>query len=183
VPHVFSLNALYELPIGRGKALSTGNNTVDYIVGGWQINGITVLRSGQPYNLSVNGDTANTGSASGYLRPNVVGDWHVSSPTPDAWFNKNAFAAPPAYTFGNVGRYALRSDGLVNFDVSVFRKFPLGREGARGLEFRAEAFNVFNHVTFAPPTANFSNVNFGRVLGIAGGTAPRQLQLGLKIYF
>ena len=64
----FSVNILYELPIGKGKRFSTGNGVADYILGGWQINTITSARSGMPYNISVPGDSANTGNT-GYLRP------------------------------------------------------------------------------------------------------------------
>ena len=129
--------------------------------GGWQLNGIAVLRSGQPYNLTVAGDLANTGN-SNYLRPNVVGDWHVDTPTRTAWFNKAAFAAPGAYTFGNMGRNRLRSDWARMCDLSVFRQFPLWGEKSK-LEFRTEAFNVFNKQIYAAPTNAYTSSTFGQV--------------------
>ena len=51
--------------------------------------------------------------------------------------------------------YRLRADGLANFDMSVFRQFPF-KEGKR-LEFRAEAFNTFNHVTYGAPVGNLAS--------------------------
>lgn len=83
-------------------------------------------------------------------------------------------------TFGNMGRSLLRSDGRINWDLSVFQAFPFFREGMRA-EFRAEAFNAFNQTAYGVPTANLNNSNFGRVTGQAN--SPRQLQLGIKILF
>jgi outer membrane receptor protein involved in Fe transport len=183
--HILTASWVYELPIGRGKQLTTGSRAADYILGNWQLNGIASLHSGQPYDVGIAGDIANTGNFNCcnnyYERLNVVGDPRLSNPTPEAWFNTNAFAAPARYTFGNLGRNALRSDGVVNFDLSVFRQFPLNE--AAHLEFRAEAFNAFNHPDFGIPGRELSSPNFGRVLTLATGTAPRQLQLGMKLVF
>jgi hypothetical protein len=179
--HVMSINSVYELPIGKDKRFSTGNTAADYILGNWQLNAITLFRSGLPYNLNINGDIANTGNASGYMRLNLAGNPKESNPTRNRWFNTDAFATPAPFTFGNIGRYLLRSDGIVNFDLSVFRAFPLPWGQNRRLEFRAEAFNAFNQVDYGVPVANRSSGNFGRVLGEA--SRPRQLQLGLKLLF
>ena len=151
---------------------------MDLIAGGWQFNGIARFHSGAPYNLSVNGDTANTGNASGYMRPNVVGDHRLETRDPELWFRKEAFAAPPIFTFGNLGRYVMRSDWNRNFDLSMFRQFPIGER--RHVEFRAEAFHVFNTPIFGAPTSNLNSPNFGRVLGASG---VRQLQLSLRIEY
>ena len=129
--------------------------------------------------MTVNGDIANTSNASGYERPNLVGDPSVQSQTPEHWFNTAAFAAPAQYTFGNLGRYPLRSDWFKNLDFSIFRQFRL-RERVR-LEFRAEAFNVTNTATFAAPVSNLSSATFGRVTSLA--STPRQLQFSLKVLF
>jgi outer membrane receptor protein involved in Fe transport len=176
---VLTVNWVYSLPIGKGKALQTGNSVADYILGNWQLNGIALLRSGQPYSLFVNGDIANTGNVSPYIRPNVVGDHKLENPTPEQWFNRAAFAAPAPFTFGNLGRHRLRSDWLRNFDLSVFRQFPITE--SKSVEFRAESFNTFNTPTYGIPTNNLSSPTFGRVLSTAN--TPRQLQLGLKLIF
>ena len=79
--HVLSVNAVYELPIGRGKRFSTGNHVVDSVVGNWQINGILLIRSGQPYTMVYSRDQANTGN-SGRIRKGEFGwgseFWNVS---------------------------------------------------------------------------------------------------------
>jgi hypothetical protein len=179
LPHILSVNLVYELPIGKGKLLRTGSSVADYILGNWQVNAIGTFRSGTPYNLVVSGDIANTGNAGNYERPNLIGDPQIDNPTPAKWFNTAAFQAPAPFTFGNFGRNVLRSEWLRNVDFSMFRAFPI-REGLR-VEFRAEAFNGFNTPIYAAPTANLSSPNFGRVLSTANN--PRQLQLGAKIIF
>ncbi len=174
----FSVNILYELPIGKGKRFSTGNGVADYILGGWQINTITSARSGVPYNLSVPGDSANTGNT-GYLRPNLIGDPDLDNPTRQKYFNTAAFAAPGAFSFGNFGRYVLRSSPVWNIDLSIFRQFPFGER--RSIEFRAESFNLPNTAIMNSPTGNITDANFGKVTSTIN--TERSLQLGLKIIF
>ena len=177
--HYLSVNIVYELPFGKGKPFSTGNRFVDYILGGWQANTITSVRSGLPYNLNVDGDSANTGNT-GYLRPNLVGDPNLSNPTAQEWFNTAAFAAPAAYTFGNLGRYRLRSTPVWNIDASVFRSFPFLE--SRSVEFRAESFNLPNTAILGTPATNLSNSDtFGHITSTAN--SERTLQFGLKIIF
>jgi len=180
IPQMLNVNWVYELPFGSGKTWQTGNAAADYIIGNWQINGIATFRSGQAYTVNINGDIANTGNKNGYMRPNLVSDPKLDNPTPQRWFNTSAFTVPETFTFGSAGRNIMRADGRANFDLSVFRVFPLPfREGMR-LEFRAEAFNAFNSTKFSAPVSNMSNSNFGKVLGASG---ERQIQLGLKLMF
>lgn len=174
--HILNASATYELPFTKSSS-----RAVRIIAGGWQLNTIATLHSGQPFTVNMNGDIANTGNQNGYMRPNVVGDPRLDNPSVSRWFNTSAFAAPAAFTFGNAGRNVLRGDGAVNFDLSLFRSFPLPlREGSR-LQFRAEAFNIFNHVRYANPVSNLSAANFGSVLSTA--SRERQLQLGVKVEF
>ena len=178
LPHVFSLNFVYEFPFGRGKRFSTGSRPVDYVISNWQVNAISTARSGQPYGILITGDIANTGNAN-YERPNLVGDPNLPTPTRQQWFNRLAFVVPAAYTFGNLGRNVLRTDGLLNVDCSIFRQFPI-MEGRR-IEFRAEAFNLTNSVVYGTPSNNMTSSTFGQVLSLAN--SPRKLQLGLKVIF
>ncbi len=178
VPHNLVVSWVYELPIGRGKQLSTGSRVLDYAIGGWQFNGIANLRNGIPFYITVPGDLANIRNTGTYLRPNVVGDWHVEKPTVDRWFNTAAFAAPPLYSFGNMGRNTLRPDWVRNFDLSLFRQFPI-RERTR-FELRLESFNSFNTPMFGNPGTNLADSRlFGKVTGLQVG--PRNLQLGAKM--
>jgi hypothetical protein len=176
---VLAVNWVYALPVGPGKRYQTRSRALDYVVGNWQLNGITTIRSGLPYTINVNGDIANIGYGGVYMRPNLVGDPNLSNRAPSRWINTAAFASPAQYTFGNLARNALRSDWTRNFDLSVFRQFRL--KETKMIEFRAESFNTFNTPTFSAPTANLSSPTFGQVIGTAN--SPRQLQLSLKLLF
>ena len=176
--HIFTGHWLYEFPFGTGKSWRTGNRVTDYIIGNWQVNGIVVLQSGQPYHTSEPSDRANIGS-SGYLLTNLVGNPVLANPTRQAWFNTAAYKIPDVFTFGNNGTYNQRQDWFRSIDLSLFREFPIS-EGKK-FQLRAEAFNAFNNVVFARPDTNVSSVNFGRVFGTA--LRPRVVQLGLKFIF
>ncbi len=180
VPQDLSVNWLYELPFGAGKAFHTGNAVADQVIGGWQVNGIGSVYSGLPVNLTLNGDIANTGNANGYMRPNVVGNPSLGTQSVAEWFNTAAFAVPAAYTFGNAGRNLLRGPAMVNFDFSLFRRFALPFHEGMALEFRAEAYNVLNTTHFGNPVSNLSNVNFGRIVSAFDS---RELQLAVKFEF
>jgi hypothetical protein len=114
------------------------------------------------------------------MRPNLIGNPSISQKTILQYFNTAAFAVPAQYTFGNTGRNILRGPGLVDFDFSVFRRFPLRFREGMALEFRAEAYNVFNTTHFGNPVSNLSNVNFGQINSASGS---RQLQLGTRLDF
>jgi outer membrane receptor protein involved in Fe transport len=173
----FSGSFSYELPFGKGKSLNPSNKVLSYGVDGWQLNAIVILHSGTPYDITYQGDLANTGNT--FVRANLVGDLIPGHRTPAKWINTSAFAVPAPYTFGNLGRNSLRSDWYRNLDCSLFRRFPMGDR--LQLEFRAEAFNATNSVVFAVP-ANVINVaGFGVVTSTAN--TPRQLQLALKLAF
>ena len=181
IPNLFSFIWVYELPFGTGKHFRTNNSVIDYIIGNWQVNGISQLRSGQPYSVTVTGDSANIGDSKTYLRPNLVGNTTPQNLTPQDWILRSGFAAPPAFQFGNLGRNTFRSDWGKNLDLSVFREFPI--EERFRLQLRVEAFNVLNVTTYGLPNANFSSpTTFGQVTTLAG-QQPRQLQLSLKALF
>jgi hypothetical protein len=195
--HVLSVNAVYQLPIGQGKRLSTGNHVVDYIVGNWQSNGVVLARSGQPYSMVFSQDQANTGNVpwAGYERANLVGDPNSGAcpngfkvGSAQCFFNTSALGVPPLYTYGTTSRDQFRSARYWNVDMSIFRQFPLWSESRR-LEFRAEAFNLFNNVIFGNPGSSPSCLGndlnnpstFGKVTCAAN--SARQMQFGAKIIF
>jgi hypothetical protein len=180
IPQLFSTALVYQLPFGPGKPwLSSG--FASRVFGNWQVNGITTLRSGQVYTPQMNLDIANIGAVNNQnrARPNLVGDWRVANPRPEAWFNKAAFAAPPAFTYGTAGRNILRSDALQNFDLSLFREDKITER--MKLQFRVESFNLANHPTFGVPGSAVPTPLFGQVTSTA--STARQVQLGLKLLF
>jgi hypothetical protein len=140
----------------------------------WQISGITTFQSGTPFSIinggSLNGisvlDNAGVANGSGAgSYPDVIGD--PRSPFPEGvqrfnqgsigplLYNPGAFAAPRGLTFGNSGRNFLNNPHRINFDVSLLKTFKV-TEGSN-LEFRAEAFNVFNHTQFRIFNPNLGN--------------------------
>jgi hypothetical protein len=120
---------------------------------------------------------ANTGNT--FVRANLVGNPSLEHPSPEEWFNTEAFAIPAPYTFGNLGRNSLRSEWFRNSDCSLLKRFPITDRAQ--LEFRVEAFNVLNDVVFAAPGNVINGPNFGVITSTAN--TPRQLQLALKLSF
>jgi len=177
IPHVFSANSLYQVPIGPGKRFSTGNKFADYVLGNWQINNIFTWRNGQAFTATDSTDRANIGG--GGQRANQVGNPYVGGKTRSEWFNTSAFALPALYTFGDVGRNTLQSQRWINIDTSIIRSFPIWHE--KRFEFRAEAFNLANHPIYGIPNSDVSSSNFGVVTSQANES--RQLQVSGKIVF
>ncbi|MBL8176621.1 MAG: TonB-dependent receptor [Bryobacterales bacterium] len=168
----------YDLPFGKGRSLgSNWSGVAEALLGGWSLGGIATLASGQPQGLTVRGDQANTGDPN---RPNVVGDWHIGRDerTLDRFFNTAAFVPNAQFTYGNAARNLLEQPGLVNVDFASFKRFRLTERFQ--LQFRLEAFNLFNTPKFDAPSSEVGNVNFGRIT--AAGRS-RNLQFGLKLLF
>ena len=96
-------------------------------------------------------------------------------------FNTAAFAQPAAFTFGDVPRTTgyLRSQGTINEDASLQKYWQLWSESAK-LQFRAEAYNLFNRAQFFAPNTTFGTSSFGVV---PGALPARSIQLGLKLYW
>jgi hypothetical protein len=98
------------------------------------------------------------------------------------WFNTGCFSQPAAFTFGNEPRVdpTLRSAGIANWDFSAYKNFPFSEDRAR-LQFRAEFFNIFNRVQFAPPNTQFGTSQFGVISTQAN--QPRLVQFALRFLF
>jgi len=172
--HMVSAGWAYKFP-----QVHTGSSALSGLANHWQFNGMFMATSGQPYMLTASGDIANTGNTDQNVRLNLVGNPKLPHPTPAQWFDKAAFAVPAQYTFGNLGRNALRADGYINFDLSLFKGFQIG-EGKR-VEFRAEAFNFTNTPTWAVPGNTTPSPNFDKITSTL--STERQIQLSLKFYF
>ena len=184
LPQIFSTAWVYALPFGKGGKFSSGNPVVNALIGGWNLNGVLSLNSGTAFDVGSGKDIAETGNFNfgngyGYERANLVGTLYPSNKGPAEWINVASFQTPALGTFGNLGRDSLRSDWYKNFDLSLFRQFPI-TERFR-IEFRFEAFNVTNTPVWAIPISSLEAPNFGAVTHTAN--VPRQLQFGLKLYF
>jgi hypothetical protein len=192
VAHDFSTNFLYQLPFGNGKALGRGaSGWVQTLIGNWQWNGIVRVQSGFPAtpavgsNRSGNGDSRNPDVPN--WNPNFKGNpvlGVAEFKKTGRYFDPNAFVMPAAGTFGNVARGALRGPGLFNVNTSLFKRIPI-RESLN-LQFRAEAFNVFNHANFShPELIIFSGSDIAGSAGtiLTTATRERQIQFALRLEF
>lgn len=173
----FTLGSVYDLPFGPGKHWLS-NGVTGNVIGGWTLGVVATAQSGPPLTITTN--TNNTNSFSTSDRPNVVGDAVLPSGqrTVNDWFNTAAFAQPAIYTFGNAARNDVRAPGMVDMDLSLGRNFRL-RERMT-LQFRGEAFNIFNHTNLSLPNGTFGSAAFGTIT--AAGPA-RVLQVGATIRF
>ena len=140
-------------------------------------------QTGFPLTISVFGDTANAGTVVGEnpIRANLTENKIFGSGTRNAttWFNPKAFAAPPAYTYGNVGRNSLYGPGLETLDLGIVREFSLA-EKAR-FEMRGEFFNALNHTNLDTPNRFVNTANFGSITDPS--TPGREIQLSGRISF
>ena len=183
VSHRFVASYIYELPFGHGRRFgSSAPAIVSAVLGGWQVNGITTVQSGTPLRITANNtsglgnptERANTNGNS----PLLQGDVHDRL---NRYFDTSVFSQPAAFTLGNTAAYYgdLRSHYQNNTDLSLFKQFT-PREGLR-IQFRAEAFNVFNRVQFGSPNTSVTSTSFGVITSQAN--TPRDIQFGLKVLF
>lgn len=180
VRHRFTASASYALPFHPANVL------LRQAIAGWQVNGILSWYGGLPFSVGSSTNTLNIGSGTRADRI-CTGDLPSSERTFQRWFNTSCFTAPGPQLFGNGGRNILRGPGTKQLDFSLFKDFPFNEDGARRLQFRAEAFNLTNTPQFNNPGATAGAAGAG-VISSAGSPltlqrTPRQLQLALKLYF
>jgi len=179
--HRFVMSFIYELPFGRGRRYgSSVARSLDFLLGGWQVNGISSFQSGTPLGLSAS-NTAGIFAVS--TRPNSNGrSGKLSGPVHDRlnrYFDTSVYSQPTAFNFGNLSPRLpdIRNDGLRNFDISLFKDFR-PKEWFR-VQFRGEFLNAFNTPRFGGPNTNVTSSAFGVIASQAN--APRQIQFGLKL--
>ena len=175
--HRFVLSYLWDLP---RPAFAESSTAARFLFSNWQAAGIITAMSGLPIDVfDSNGGSFYFGANSGMSRPSwapgATRSTAMSNVPPGYFFNPLAFVRPIVLAgqvipssngtatagangtdFGNVGRNVLRGPHQTNVDFSIIRRFPI-RE-SKNIEFRAEFFNLFNHVNFANPVSNFNAV-------------------------
>ena len=180
IPQNLAISGTYMIPVGKGRQfLSSSNGVTNAILGGWQVQTITILRSGTPYTPVVGSDVANTGVGS--QRPNVnpAGGSSTFTKSLTKWFDPTRYVAASAFTYGNVRANTLRSDMRRQFDASFFKNFDL--PGETKLSFRAEAFNISNTTSFNAPGATITS---STCCAITSTSIPsRDIQFALKYDF
>jgi hypothetical protein len=188
--HVLAASAIYNFPSVFRNGL--GHSLLD----GWQLSDLTIFQTGTPFSIinTSYGDNAGTGNTVSTIisYPDIVGPIHgkVAIPHPAGvqgprLYNSDAFAAPRGLTYGNAGRNLFSLPARTNFDMGLFKKFAIRED--MNFEFRAEAFNVFNHT-------QWSGVNNSSCYGAAACSSssfltatsahnPRIMQLAGKFVF
>ena len=185
--HNLRASAIYQLPF-----------TANAFVSGWQLSGIVSAISGAPFTPLVGFDQSGlqTGTQRPSLAPGKSLEDAVTGGSLDTtcgcilnYFDPTFFTLPAAGTLGTgVGRNSLRAPGLLNVDLAVSKNVNLGK--GPYLQFRAELFNLFNRVNYAPPNAGIfvATADGGAAYAANAGQitaagAPRQVQLGVKLVF
>jgi hypothetical protein len=189
VPHRFVASYIYEPPFFKDSS----NALLKYVVGGWQIGGVTTIQSGVPANITFAADRANIG-ISGLQRPDLVGAVPKLNCQPNTagttevarrelinCYDPAAFALPAPFTFGNARRNVLRGPNYKVTDLSLMKNIPLGKDVR--FQIRAEIYNVFNRANFGNPNTSLGSAAFGRITTLATGATMRRIQLGGKLIF
>jgi hypothetical protein len=206
----FVMSYAYDLPFGKNKAFGGSASGIwNQIIGNWQVAGIVIATTGNWYtptdiatNLSTSDGGGEVASAS---RPNVVGNPNGHPCVQGTLFNTCAFATNTIVgSFGDAGRNIIQGPGTQNWDISLFKIFPITEQ--KRLEFRAEFFNAFNHYdpefdnpssfntniatqhgldeTAAETGCSNGNTNSNCAFGFAQAAHdPRFIQFALKFYF
>ena len=214
--HIFTFSYVYSLP----SRWTSGWKKV--ALSGWQYSGITSFNTGQPFSVlnGVFGDNAGVANGVGtngsyadlvpgvspHSKPSAAAIAALAPGSGPLLFNPAAFEAPTGLTFGDTGRNFLNNPSRLNFDMALFKNFAIHE--AISLQFRAEAFNIFNHTQWASNNSTASTTGSGGVanntISCYGGTNnsaadpaclgngflqpeaahnPRILQFGLKLLF
>lgn len=188
--HTMIINYLYQLPFFKGQTGVAGK-----VLTGWQISGITQFQTGTPCGVAQSKDFAGVGLDSNfgcgvngqYLvvngTPKVLGNFG-SGPNAGLWFDTSVFSAPPTGTFNTQRvRNIIYQPGFQNWNLGLFKAIPVN-ERVR-FQFRAEAFNAWNHPSWGGSSGGGVNFNptsgtFGKVTTKGG---ERNIQLSLRVEF
>jgi hypothetical protein len=187
-PYNSTTSIVWALPFGRGERWGGDmSRTLDALAGGWRIAAINSIYPGEPvtfrYNPAatfvVSGIPQDFRGANNY-RPNVTGDPYAprDQQTISNWFNRDTVTLPtdPSQPFGNAERNSVRGPGFWQVDLAASKQVALSQ--AARLEFRIEAFNLFDRSNFRAPEGNRSLASFGTITSTYD---PRQMQLGIKL--
>jgi hypothetical protein len=173
----FALSSVYDIPAFRRQ------EWLRLITQDWQLSAIYQFQTGMPLTISVFGDTANSGTVLGEnpIRANVTGQpvFGPGTPTANKWFNPAAFAAPPAFTYGNAGRNSVYGPPMQTLDFALARTFRITER--TNFQFRAEAFNALNKVNLGTPNRFVNTPQFGTIT--MAMTPGREIQLSARLSF
>lgn len=186
--HRFVASAQYKLPIGRGGMVLNNDSTASKLAGGWQLNAIVTMESGNPFLITATDLTQTGGNHAMYA--NCIGDAFAGATTNRSaitnqaatgrYLNPVAFSQPGTGQFGTCRPRPYAGPGRHNEDLSLFKQFEF--TDIRKLELRFEFFNALNHANLAAPAASIATPGtFGKVSSTLNNN--RQIQMAAKFYF
>ena len=184
ITHNFVASYSYQIPFER--VFHAANRWTR----GWDISGITRFSSGFPVTLLNYGDNSLLGA-----EPNGINNFGVDQPDVSVgslalnrnprngkeFFNASLFSDNALGTPGNASRRYFHGPGMENFDIALLKNLRLTE--AKSMQFRFEAFNVFNHAQFFGPLSVDGNIGSGTFGQVVSAAAPRLAQVGAKLIF
>lgn len=172
------ISGVYDLPFGPGKKFAVSNNILTReLIGGWQLSGIQQFATGQPIQITAN-NNADTSSLRSVYALKVCDPYGGFTRTETQFYNPACYAQPGAGQYGTA-RSGPRQPHLVNTDLSLMKAFQIVHE--QELQFRVEAFDLFNHPTLGSGSNSVTSPNAGLVNYESAG--PRVLQVALRYAF
>lgn len=175
--HTLTSNMVYQVPFAR-----------KHWYGGWDLSGLFTARTGTPFSVTISRTAATvpSGQTQNQRADYIGGDIYVANAGPGLWLNPAAFALPANGTYGNTGRNRFRGPGLWQADLGLTKKIRVSERFT--LDFRAEAFNVFNRAQYGNPVATRQSSTFGTIVstandGATGTGTSRQMQFMLRLNF
>jgi hypothetical protein len=176
--HRFVTSFLWQIP---GEF---ANPVVSSLLSDWSLTGILAMQSGSGFTVTSGVDNARTGT--GNQRADISGDPDLPTDRPNEekilrWFDTTVYSPNALGTFGNSRRNDLRGPGTKNVDLGLHKTFATG--GGTRMQFRIEAFNVFNWVNLGTPNTTQNNANFGRITQYATGFSARVMQAAFRLSF
>jgi hypothetical protein len=175
--HVLAISHLWQLPFGAGSP-HLNRGWAGWLLGSWELNGILRWASGTPYSVTAD---ALACACPGLTSQPANFSGSASALNGQAAFDAQSFSLPQAGTFGTQGRNSFRGPELFQYDLSMFRSFPL-RENFK-FELRGEVYNLTNTANYMTPAANLGSPGFGSATGTFNGVGGRQFQLGGRLLF
>lgn len=184
VPHNLVISYTVQLPFDR--FIGSGDIPKKFTAG-WELSGVSTFATGEPVQLRETDDNSLSGTFSARIDvPSYANDGSKlfvdRNPRKGlAYFNPDYFVQEPLGQVGNAMRRFFSGPGIANYDMAIQKNFSIFAE--KHAQFRAEAFNIFNHAQFMNPSGNFNNTGTGGFGYVTSARDPRIMQLALKFQF
>jgi hypothetical protein len=190
IRHAIRGEVVYQLPFGRGKQFMNSNLVADEVLGGWQVSSTFIGETGNPISLTTAGYNSSNNQSGSYTQyANLVGNYKSTDTGPDAvagghyhslkeWYNLDAFALPPAYTYGDFRRNIVAGPDLTNVNFSIGKGFDLWPEQSVRFQIRASANNILNHPSFGQPGTTLG----GPPSAELGGASINSVTIGGRVW-